>query len=80
MNADFQGIEIHSRKVFNTVKEKATTAKHADESVGPMVNSKIGEFFSVYRQRSRKTNTKEPSLAWTCLFGSVLSFVLVIWL
>jgi len=51
MNADFEGIEVHSRKVFNTVKEKTTTTKQADESVGPIVNSRIAEFFSVHRQR-----------------------------
>ena len=59
MNADFEGIEVHSRKVFNTVKEKTTTTtKQADESVGPMVNSKIAEFFSVHRQISLKTKLK----------------------
>ena len=58
MNADFEGIEVHSRKVFNTVKEKTTATKQADESVGPMVNSKIAEFFSVHRQISLKTKLK----------------------
>lgn len=34
--AEFEGIEIHSRKVFNVRKEK-TTKSTTDESIGPMV-------------------------------------------
>ena len=36
--ADFEGIEIHSRKVFNVPKEKMIQARAVDESIGPMVN------------------------------------------
>lgn len=76
MNADFEGIEVHSRKVFNTVKEKTTTTKQADESVGPMVNSKIAEFFSVHRQRSLKTKHKRTKSHLD--FSVLFCFVFVI--
>ena len=79
MNADFEGIEVHSRKVFNTVKEKKTTTKQADESVGPMVNSKIAEFFSVCRQRSLKTKHKRTKshLDFSVLFCSVFCYLFI---
>jgi len=37
--ADFEGLEVHSRKVFNVAKEKTQPVK-ADESIGPMVKIK----------------------------------------
>ena len=90
MNADFEGIEVHSRKVFNIVKEKTTTTKQADESVGPMVNSKIAEFFSVHRQRSLKPKHRTKAhldfsvlfcfvfccLFICCLFGMFMNTIL----
>ena len=76
MNADFEGIEVHSRTVFNTVKEKTTATKQADESVGPMVSSKIAEFFSVHRQISLKTKLKRTKshLDFSVLFCFVFCF------
>ena len=35
--SDFEGIEVHSRKVFNVAKEKTTAPKDSEESIGPMV-------------------------------------------
>lgn len=37
--SDYEGIEIHSRKVFNVPKERTSHAK-TEESVGPMVDRK----------------------------------------
>ena len=66
MNADFEGIEVHSRKVFNIVKEKTTTTKQADESVGPMVNSKIAEA-NITKNKTQK-NQVSPGLFCFFLF------------
>ena len=78
MNADFEGIEVHSRKVFNIVKEKTTTTKQADESVGPMVNSKIAEFFSVHRQRSLKPKHRTKAhLDFSVLFCFVFCYLFI---
>ena len=35
--SDFEGIEVHSRKVFNVAKEKTTAPKDSEEPIGPMV-------------------------------------------
>ena len=35
-HSDYEGIEIHSRKVFNVAKGKTTITK-TEESLGPMV-------------------------------------------
>ena len=34
---EFEDIEVHSRKVFNIPKEKATALKDSEEPIGPMV-------------------------------------------
>ncbi len=39
--ADFEGIEVHSRKVFNVPKEKTAISKDSEESVGPMVSRTV---------------------------------------
>lgn len=35
--SDFEGIEVHSRRVFNVAKEKTTAPKDSEEPIGPMV-------------------------------------------
>ena len=36
-HSDFEGIEVHSRKVFNVPTEKTAATKDSEESIGPMV-------------------------------------------
>ena len=44
--ADFEGIEVHSRKVFNNPKDKTTIKENpAEESLGPMVRKGRKPFF-----------------------------------
>jgi hypothetical protein len=38
LTLEFEGIEVHSRKVFNEVKEKKANAEDGDDPIGPMVS------------------------------------------
>ncbi|CAH3149527.1 unnamed protein product [Pocillopora meandrina] len=38
--SEFEDIEVHSRKVFNIPKEKATALKDSEEPIGPMADRK----------------------------------------
>ena len=44
---EFEGIEVHSRKIFNVVKEKASPSNATEESAGPMVGHYVTLFRSI---------------------------------
>ena len=64
--ADFEGIEIHSRKVFNVPKEKMIQARTVDESIGPMVNKNNIFFCSHCHFKFLGTGLSLNMLQYTC--------------
>ena len=72
--ADFEGIEIHSRKAFNVPKEKTTQAKAVDKSIGPMVN-KNNIFFLFRHFKVLGTGLSLNMLQYTCTCTCTINLI-----